>query len=72
MAKRQKTTGDCPLGNLNFVKNFFPDDLLQNVVSYLPKTSVALFATLFTDTNDKNISATSKTIVSAIEQNDWC
>ena len=72
MAKRQKTTGDCPLGNLNFVKNCFPDDLLQNVVSYLPKTSVALFATLFiSDTNDKQLSATSKTIVSAIEQDDW-
>ena len=62
--KRQKSMGDS-LGNLNIIQN---DDLLQKVASYLPKTSVALFATLFTDPNEKRPSTTSKAIVS---QKDW-
>jgi hypothetical protein len=48
--KKGQKALDVSLGTLNILKNF-PDDLLQNLASYLPKTLAALFATLFTHPN---------------------
>ena len=48
------------------------DEILMHIANYLPKTSVALFATIFSSLNDSEPSATSKTIISSYNQTWEC